>query len=95
MDHLTRGVALLIGLALLVATLSAFAVLVHGNAGRPSPWRPVGEVVLLSAAWLLANGPYEGRILWRPWQDHGLTTGDLLAVPPLLVAALVALLRSH
>jgi len=91
---MSRLVAVLIGLALVAATLGALTVLVQGNAGRPSPWRPVGEVVLLSAAWLLANAPYEGRVLWRPLQDHGLTVGDLVVVPPLLVAALVALLRS-
>ena len=91
---MSRLVAVLIGLALLAATLGAMAVLLHGNAGRPSPWRPVGEVVLLSAAWLLANSPYEGRVLWRPMLDHGLTVGDLVVVPPLLVAVLVVLLRS-
>jgi len=91
---MTRVVAVLVGLALIAATLSAAAVLWHGNAGRPSTWRPVGEVVLLSAAWLLANSPYEGRILWRPSQDHGLTVADLAVVPPLLLAALVLALRS-
>jgi len=90
----TRAVALCIALALAAATLGALAVLLQGNAGRPSVWRPVGQVVLLSAAWLLANGPYEGRVLWRIAQGHGLTVADLAVVPSLAVAALVVALRS-
>jgi len=91
---MTRAVAVLIAVALAAATLGALVVLLQGNAGRPSVWRPVGEIVLLSTAWLLANSPYEGRILWRLVQGHGLTLGDLAVVPPLAVAALLVLLRS-
>ena len=39
----------------------------------------LGLVVAASGAWLLANGPLEGPILWVLDSQHGLTTADLLA----------------
>lgn len=38
----------------------------------------LGLVVVASGAWLLTNGPLEGRILWVLDSQHGLTAADLL-----------------
>ena len=89
-----RVVAVLVGLALLAATLNGVAVLV-GGPPHQSPWRPVGQIVLLAGAWLLADSAYEGRVLWVPLPQHGLTLADLAVLPPLAVALLVALLQGR
>jgi len=39
----------------------------------------LGLLLAASGAWLLANGPLEGPILWVLDSQHGLTTADLLA----------------
>lgn len=90
--------ALLVALALAAATVLGVATLlglssVLGDGGRQSSWRPVGELVGLAVVWLLANSVVEGRVLWVPVEGHGLTVADLAAVPPLLVAAALALAR--
>ena len=46
-------------------------------------------VTLLAGAWLLLDGPFEGPTLWSFTPAHGLTVGDLLAVPSLAVAAVL------
>ncbi|MCW2620794.1 MAG: hypothetical protein JWL64_396, partial [Frankiales bacterium] len=79
---------MLIAVALVVTTLHGLTY-VTGRPEAGSSWRPVGEIVALSAAWLLANGPYEGPVLWVPLPGHGLTVADLAAAPPLLVAVVV------
>lgn len=61
---------------------------------RQSSWRPVGEILLLAAAWLLANGPVEGPVLWTPMRQHGLTLADLVAGPAVVIALMVAVQRA-
>ncbi|MDT7550967.1 MAG: hypothetical protein QOE84_3361 [Actinomycetota bacterium] len=86
------ALALLVLLTLVVATVSG-ALTLAGPAGRQPSWRPVGEIVLLTGAWLLSNGPLEGAVLWAPFRTHGLTLADLLAVPTLVVAGLLVAQR--
>lgn len=83
---MSRALAGLVALALLLATVSALPALGE----PPSRIRPVLVLVVLSLAWLLVNSPVEGAVLWSPASGHGLTVADLLAVPPLLVAAALA-----
>ena len=95
MPLVIRAVAVLVALALLAATVAGVLALLANAPARQSHWRPVGQIVLLSGAWLLANSPYEGRVLWVPARGHGLTTADLVVLPPLLVALLLAALRTR
>lgn len=46
-----------------------------------------------AAGWLLSNGPLEGPTLVMVLPGNGITTGDLLAVPAVVLIALM--LRSH
>lgn len=75
-------------LVLLLAGTAAGAVLAVRRHRRA---QVVGGVALLlvAALWLVVNGPYEGPVLWVPLRGHGLTVGDLLAVPALAVAAVL------
>ncbi len=92
-DLLPRTLAAVVGLALLLAMATGLADLTGPSEGRGSAAREVLQLVVLSAAWLLVNSPVEGRVLWAPVARHGLTQADVLVVPPLLVAAGLALLR--
>lgn len=92
--HLVKTLlAVLVAAALVLATVDGLARLLGSGPMPGSSWRPVGQLVGLSAVWLLANGPVEGKVLWSPTPAHGLTLADLLVVPPLLVAGLVLVLR--
>lgn len=77
-------------LALLIVgtVLGAWAVV------RPR-WQ-MAAAALASAgvtAWLLTNGPVEGRVLLVPLQGNGLTEGDLPAAPA-AVCVLYLVVRS-
>ena len=60
-----------------------------------TPWPPLsglraaGLLVLLSACWLLVNAPTEGRVLLALSAERGLTTADLVVLPPLGLALLL------
>jgi len=62
-------------------------------------WRPRLDLLATAvasagiASWLLSNGPLEGPTLLAVLPGVGITTGDLLAVPPVVLVALM--LRSH
>jgi hypothetical protein len=81
-------IGVLVGLALSAATVSGVLHLL-GVGSRESSWRPIGQVVLLSAAWLLSNSALEVRVLWSPAPSHGLTVADLAVLPCLAVGALL------
>ena len=85
-DPLALGALVL----LLLATVFG-AALATRRSRRPQLVDAVALVVL-ALLWLIVNRPYEGPVLWIPLRGHGLTVGDLLAVPAFTVAA--ALLRS-
>ncbi len=84
--------ALLVAAALVLATIDGVIRLLD-DSGSGSSWRPVGEIVGLSAVWLLANGPVEGKVFWVPLPNHGLTLADIMVIPSLAVAAMIMLLR--
>ncbi len=44
-------------------------------------------LALLSVLWLLINKDFEGPVLLRVTEDHGLTTADLLGLAGLILAA--------
>lgn len=90
---LARVLALVVGLALLIATADGLQLLGSGSPSRAGLLRPVLQLVVLSAAWLLVNSPVEGRVLWVLVSRHGLTQADVLVVPPLLLAAVLAALH--
>ncbi len=92
-DVLPRALAFLVALALLLGTATALQDALGPALARGAVLRPVLQLLVLSAAWLLVNSPVEGRVLWVPLPRHGLTQADMLAVPPLLVAGLLAVLR--
>lgn len=92
-EVLLRALALLVGVALLLATVSALGMVSGTPSGRGAVLRPVLQLLALSAAWLLVNSPVEGRTLWSPLHGHGLTEADVFVVPPLLLAALLAVLH--
>lgn len=58
-----------------------------------APVRVIVAAVLVSCAclWLVANAPVEGPVLVLVSHNHGITTADLLVIPP--IAAAWALLR--
>jgi hypothetical protein len=94
--RLALALQTMIGAALALGLAAGVHVLLRPDGPRYQyPWaelsarRVVLLLVLLATAWLLSNGPTEGRILWSPLQTHGLTVADLLAVPPLLLAAAI------
>ena len=92
-DLLPRTLAAVVGLALLLTMAIGLEDLTGTPGGRGVAAREVLQLVVLSAAWLLVNSPVEGRVLWAPVTGHGLTQADVLVVPPLVVAAGLALLR--
>lgn len=94
-DSLPRALAVVVGLGLVLATLSALQVLGGPGQQRSESARAVVQIVVLATAWLTVNGPFEGRVLWVVWPRHGLTQADVLVVPPLLLAALLAVARTR
>ncbi|TXR56321.1 hypothetical protein [Quadrisphaera setariae] len=81
-------VALLVGLALLALALQCAAVLVQ----HPVPhgaWRVGLSAVVVTGVWWLLNGPLEGPTLVFITYGHGLTLGDVIGVPALLLGGVV------
>jgi hypothetical protein len=76
--------------ALLLATVLAANAVRLGDYGSGSPIRTLAALMGLAVAWLALNGPLEGAVLLRVSGDHGLTLGDLLVLPAVVVAAAVA-----
>ena len=76
-SHVTPGMSLVVlGLLLVAAVLTARGDRLAALA-----------LVVLSLAWLLVNGAFEGpTILVLSW-SHGITAGDLVSVGGLLLAA--------
>jgi hypothetical protein len=79
--------------ALFVATIVAAAAFAFAHWGGARRWPLVyrAAVVLVciggSFSWWWINGSVEGHSLAVLSQTHGLTTGDLLVAPALLLAA--------
>lgn len=93
-ELLARGLALAVGVALLLVTADAVRSLAVASPERGPALRLVLQLVVLGLAWLLVNAPVEGPVLWV-WQvGHGLTAADVLSAPPLLLAGLLLLRRA-
>lgn len=79
--------------ALFVTTLSAWIALVVGRWGSPFRWPILQRAGLVlvsvggSMSWWWINGSVEGRRVLMLTPNHGLTTGDLLVLPALALAA--------
>jgi len=94
-DLLPRALAVVVGLALLMACVRGIDLVRRLPVGRSEVARTVLQLVVLAAAWLLVNSPVEGPVLWSPSEQHGLTVADLLGLPPLLLAVALLLLQAR
>lgn len=56
-------------------------------------WRWAAGVILLSVVWPFVDKPFEGPTVWKLSAGRGVTVGDLLA-PPCLVLGLWLLHRA-
>lgn len=87
----------LAGVTLLVATAAGVEALLRVEPALRFPWPPLSlprtaaVLVLVAALWLLVNGPTEGRVLLSLSPSRGVTVADLLAVPPVALAAVLVL----
>lgn len=81
-------VAGVVGLALALLALSCLVTLV--NAPVPhSAWRTGLSAVVVTGVWWLLNGPLEGPTVIEFSYQHGLTLGDVVALPALLLGGAV------
>lgn len=81
-------VALLVGLALLALTVQCAALLVHHPVSHGA-WRVGLSAVVTTGVWWLLNGPLEGPTVLFITFEHGLTVGDVVGVPALLLGGVV------
>ena len=84
-------------LAVAGAVLNVWVVLLARVYGRPPGW-PVGwrtavilGALLASIGWWWIDKPVEGEILFTVTTLHGITAGDLLALPMLATMVAVAI----
>lgn len=94
-EQLPRALAGVVGLALLLVLARGLDLVRRFPADRSEVVRTVLQLVCLAAAWLLVNSPVEGPVLWSPSERHGLTVADLFGLPPLLLAAVLALVQAR
>jgi len=79
--------------AMFVGTLTGWTAFMAGRWGSPRRWplaQRLGLAVVSvagSLAWWWINGAVEGRTLMTVSYTHGVTKGDLLALPALALAA--------
>ena len=84
-------VAVLVLVVLAALTLQCLVALVQHPVAH-GDWRVGLSAVAVTGVWLLLNDPLEGAVVLVVTHDHGLTVGDLLGIPPLLLGgALLAL----
>ncbi|TNM59462.1 hypothetical protein FHN55_20750 [Streptomyces sp. NP160] len=81
-------VAGVVGLALALLALSCLLTLVHAPVPH-SAWRVGLSAVVVTGVWWLLNSPLEGPILVEFTYQHGLTLGDVAALPALLLGGAV------
>ncbi len=94
-DTLPRSLALVVLVALVLAVLQGLGTATGELGLRSGTVRQVAQIVVLSLAWLLCNSPVEGRVLLVIGRGHGITTGDLVVVPALLVAVALTVARAR
>jgi hypothetical protein len=102
-DLVHRDPPLLLAVALYGAfacALGAWAGACLARRGGPWRWTPtevygfVAVAVVGSFGWFWVDRPVEGRATWVWSATHGITTGDLLALPA-AAAAVVVLVASR
>lgn len=81
-------IAALVGLVLVALTMQCLAVLVQGSVPHEG-WRVGLSAVVVTGVWWLLNSPLEGATVLYVSAGHGLTIGDLLGVPGLVLGAVV------
>jgi hypothetical protein len=80
-----------VGLALAVLAITCLVTLMHAPVPH-SAWRTGLSAVVVTGVWWLLNGPLEGPTVFERSYQHGLTLGDVAALPALLLGvALLAL----
>jgi hypothetical protein len=85
--------------ALFVVMLAVFATLAWSRHGAPARWSAAASygfaalAVVGSLGWWWIDAPVEGRATVVLSPRHGVTFGDLLALPALVAAALVLAAR--
>ena len=93
-----RACALLF--ALFAGTLIGWTSLAVARWGLPQHWPVVQRIALVlvslggSLSWWWINASVEGRPIVHLSYNHGLTTGDLLVAPALLLAATLVMIQS-
>jgi len=85
---------------LFAATLVGWTSLAIARWGLPQYWPVVQRLALVlvsvggSLSWWWVNASVEGRPIVHVSYNHGLTTGDLLVAPALLLAALLIVIQA-
>ena len=86
--------------AVFAATLLSWTGLALARWGLPQHWPFLQRAALIvvsisgSFAWWWVNGSVEGRSILTISQNHGLTTGDLIVGPALMLAALLIMIEA-
>jgi hypothetical protein len=86
--------------ALFAGTLIGWTAFAVVRWGMPQHWTAFqrAAVVIVSVggslSWWWVNASVEGRPIVRISYNHGLTTGDLLVVPALMLAALLVAIQA-
>lgn len=84
-----RSAALAAATGLAVACGLALSVVLDRRRDRAQVLTSALLVAAGAGLWLAANTPYEGPVLVVLSREHGLTLGDLVALPPLALAGLL------
>ena len=85
--------------ALFAATLIGWTGLAVARWGSPQHWPVVHRAALVlvsvggSLSWWWVNASVEGRPIVRVSYNHGLTTGDLLVAPALVLAVMLVAIQ--
>ncbi|MEO8697097.1 MAG: hypothetical protein ABI658_26545 [Acidimicrobiales bacterium] len=86
--------------AFFAATLVGWTGVAIARWGLPQYWPVVQRVGLVvvsiggSVSWWWVNASVEGRPIVQLSNNHGITTGDLLVAPALLLAALLVMIQA-
>lgn len=81
-------VAVVVAIALALLALTCLLTLVQAPVPH-SAWRTGLSAVVITGVWWLLNGPLEGPTVVTFSYQHGLTLGDVAALPALLLGGAV------
>jgi hypothetical protein len=86
--------------AFFAATLVGWTSVAIARWGLPPYWPVVQRIALVlvsvggSVSWWWVNASVEGRAIVQLSYNHGITTGDLLVAPALMLAALLVVIQA-